>query len=334
MSRLKVGINGFGRIGRILYRLGLEKLDVVGINDLGDAQTAAHLLKYDSVHRRFPVEVSAEEKTLIVGGRKIPMSSEKDPSRIPWGDWGVDVVLECTGAFKKKEDFLKHTQAGAKKVIVSAPADGADLTVVYGVNHDVYDPSKHVVISNASCTTNCLAPVAEALHSAFGIERGVMTTIHSYTNDQQVLDAPHKDLRRARAAALSMIPTTTGAAKAVGLVLPALKGLLDGVSVRVPTPDVSLIDLVFQSQRDLSVNQINEVLIAASQSRYKGIMHCESEPLVSSDFIGETYSSIVDLSCTMTSGARFGKVFAWYDNEVGFSARMVDLSLWMAKKGI
>ena len=260
--------------------------------------------------------------------------SIKNPAEIPWKQWGADVVLECTGAFKGKEDFMKHIQGGAKRVLVSAPADGVDLTVVYGINHSSYDPSKHQILSNASCTTNCLAPVAKVLHEAFGIESGLMTTVHSYTNDQQVLDAGHKDLRRARAAALSMIPTTTGAAKAVGLVLPELKGKIDGVSVRVPTPNVSLVDLVFRSVKPVSVDSVNEALKKASEGSLKGVLAVETDPLVSVDFNGNTHSSIVDLSTTMAMGSNMAKVFSWYDNEMGFSTRMIDVVRFMSEKGL
>lgn len=334
MSRVRVGINGFGRIGRILFRAGFEKLEIVGINNLGDARTTAHLLKYDSTHGQFGKEVSYDDKNLIVDGKKIPLSSTRNPAEIPWKEWGVDIVLECTGAFKDKSDFMKHIDAGAKKVLVSAPAAGADLTVVYGINHESYDPSKHEVVSNASCTTNCLAPVAKVLNEEFGIVRGLMTTVHSYTNDQMVLDAPHKDLRRARSAALSMIPTTTGAAKAVGMVLPELKGKIDGVAIRVPTPDVSLVDFVAETEKKVSVESVNEAMKKASKASLKGILACEEEPLVSVDFIGNPNSSIVDLENTMTMGDNMVKVFSWYDNEMGFSQRMVDFSLYMAQKGL
>ncbi len=334
MAKLRVGINGFGRIGRIMFRAGFEQLDVVGINNLGDSQLAAHLLKYDSTHGRFKGDVKAEEKALVVNGKKIPLSAAKNPAEIPWKDWGVDVVLECTGAFKNKEDFMKHIQGGAKKVLVSAPASGVDMTVVYGINHTQYDPSKHQILSNASCTTNCLAPVARVLNETFGIEQGLMTTIHSYTNDQQLLDAPHKDLRRARAAALSMIPTTTGAAKAVGEVMPELKGKLDGTSIRVPTPNVSLVDLTFQSKKPMTRDAINEAMIKASQGSMKGILDCSHDPCVSVDFNGSEFSSIVDLENTMVMGSNMAKVFSWYDNEMGFSYRMVDMALYMASKGI
>lgn len=334
MSRLRVGINGFGRIGRVLFRAGFEKLDIVGINNLGDARSTAHLLKYDSSHGRFAAEVGYEDNNLVVNGKKIPLSCSRSPEDIPWGDWGVDVVLECTGAFKTKEDFLKHIHAGAKKVMVSAPAPGADLTIVYGINHREYQPSKHQVVSNASCTTNCLTPLAKVLHDQFGIEYGFMTTIHSYTNDQRILDAPHKDLRRARAAALSMIPTTTGAAKAVGEVLPQLKGKVDGVSIRVPTPNVSLVDFVIKTQKPVSVNAINDSLMAAAQGELKGILACEDQPLVSVDFMGNPHSSIVDLESTMVTGNHMAKVFSWYDNEMGFSQRMIDLAQYMSDQGL
>lgn len=334
MAKVKVGINGFGRIGRILFRAGFEKLDIVGINNLGDAETSAHLLKYDSTHGIFPAEVSHGEHHIRVNGKDIPLAVEKDPTKIPWKDWGCDIVLECTGAFKGKDDFVKHIKGGAKRVMVSAPANGVDLTVVYGINHKQYDPSKHHVISNASCTTNCLAPVAKILNDTFGIERGLMTTVHSYTNDQRVLDAPHSDLRRARTAGLSMIPTSTGAAKAVTLVLPELEGRLDGTSVRVPTANVSLVDLTVLTKKDLSVAAINEAFIAASNGPLKGVLACESQPLVSVDFNGNPHSSIVDLLSTMVSGKNMAKVFSWYDNEVGFSNRMIDLAQYMAEKGV
>ncbi len=334
MKKVRVGINGFGRIGRLLFRAGFEQVEFVGINNLSDVKGAAHLLKYDSTHGRYNKSVSYDEKNLIVDGKKIPMSSTKNPAEIPWKEWGADIVLECTGAFKSKDDFMKHIQAGAKRVLVSAPADGVDMTVVYGINHNQYDPSKHQVISNASCTTNCLAPLAKVLNDSFGIEQGLMTTIHSYTNDQQVLDAPHKDLRRARAAALSMIPTTTGAAKAVGLVLPELKGKIDGTSIRVPTPNVSLVDLVFRSVKPVTVDAINEALKKASEGAFKGILTVEADPCVSVDFNGSPYSSIVDLGSTMVMGSNLAKVFSWYDNEMGFSYRMIDMTKVVAEKGM
>ena len=333
-KRVKVGINGFGRIGRILFRAGWEKLDIVGINNLGDAETTAHLLKYDSTHGQFNADVSYKDNAITVNGKDIPLTEHKDPTQIPWKEWGCDIVLECTGAFKGKEDFMKHIKGGAKRVLVSAPANGVDHTIVYGINHKDYDPAKHTVISNASCTTNCLAPVAKVLNDSFGIERGLMTTIHSYTNDQRVLDAPHSDLRRARTATMSMIPTTTGAAKAVSLVLPELKGKLDGTSVRVPTPNVSLVDLTFTSTKEVTAESINEALKAAANSSLKGVLYCESAPLVSVDFNGNPYSSIVDLQSTMVSGKNMAKVFSWYDNETGFSNRMIDLAQYMAEKGV
>ncbi len=332
MGRLRVGINGFGRIGRVLLRAGFEKLEVVGINSLDSIEGSAHLLKYDSSHGKFGPEVKIDGDKLVVAGKPIHYSAIKNPAEIPWKDWGVDLVLECTGALKSREDYLKHLSAGAKKVMISAPADGVDMTVVYGVNHDQYDPSQHHVISNASCTTNCLSPVAKVIHETFGIERGLMTTIHSYTNDQKILDAPHKDLRRARSAAVSMIPTTTGAARAVGLVLPDLRGKIDGMAVRVPTPNVSLVDFSFTTSKDISKEAINSALIKAASGPLKGVLCCEAEELVSIDFNGNTHSSIVDLETTMTSGNRMGKVLAWYDNETGFSNRMIDMCLYMAAK--
>ncbi len=334
MSKIKVGINGFGRIGRVLFREGFDKLDIVGINSLDSIEGIAHLLKYDSTHGIFPMEVSHDEKNLIVNGKKILVSKTKNPAEIPWKDWGVDVVLECTGAFKKREEFMAHLQAGAKRVLVSAPADGIDLTIVYGINHETYDPSKHIIVSNASCTTNCLAPMAKVLHETFGIESGVMTTVHSYTNDQQILDAPHKDLRRARSAAVSMIPTTTGAAKAVGLVLPQLKGKIDGISVRVPTPNVSLVDFTFNASKDVTVASINEALSKSSAGALKGVLAAENAPLVSVDFNGNKNSSIVDLQSTMVVGTRLAKVMSWYDNETGFSNRMIDFAIYMAGRGL
>jgi glyceraldehyde 3-phosphate dehydrogenase len=334
MSKLRVGINGFGRIGRVLFRAGFEKLDIVAINSLDSIEGSAHLLKYDSAHGIFNHDVTHDEKSITVNGKKIAYSAHKNPLEIPWKDLGVDIVLECSGAFKKKEDFMKHITAGAKRVMVSAPADGADMTIVYGINHDKYDPATHHVISNASCTTNCLAPLAKVLQETFGIENGLMTTVHSYTNDQRILDAPHSDLRRARSAAMSMIPTTTGAAKAVGLVLPELKGKIHGAAVRVPTPNVSLVDFTFNSQKDLSVAAINEAFIKAATGNLKGILHAESKELVSIDFNGNPHSSIVDLASTMIMGNRFAKVMSWYDNETGFSHRMIDLALFMQKKGL
>ncbi len=334
MSKLKVGINGFGRIGRVLFRAGFEKLDIVGINSLDSLDGTAHLLKYDSTHGIFNADVSHDEKNLIVNGKKIKFSATKNPAEIPWKEWGVDVVLECTGALKNREDYQKHITAGAKKVLISAPADGVDMTVVYGINHTQYDSQKHTFISNASCTTNCLAPLAKVLHEAFGIEHGVMTTIHSYTNDQRILDASHKDIRRARSAALSMIPTTTGAAKAVGLVLPELKGKIDGLSIRVPTPNVSLVDFSFRPMKDVTVESINAALTNAANGSFKGVLAVETKELVSIDFNGNTHSSIVDSECTMVVNPKMAKVMSWYDNETGFSHRMVDFALHMQQKGL
>ena len=334
MAKVRVGINGFGRIGRILFRAGFKDLEIVGINNLDSLDGSAHLLKYDSTHGIFDAEVSHTENDLVVNGKTIKYSSTKNPAEIPWKAWGVDVVLECTGVLKNRDDYQKHITAGAKKVFISAPADGVDLTMVYGINHEAYNPAQHTFISNASCTTNCLAPLAKVLNDTFGIETGVMTTIHSYTNDQRILDGAHKDLRRARSAAVSMIPTTTGAAKAVGLVLPQLKGKIDGMSIRVPTPNVSVVDFTFRSEKDVSVNAINEALISASKGAFKGILDVEKKELVSVDFNGNKFSSIVDYNCTMAVGPRMGKVLSWYDNETGFSNRMVDFIKFMAEKGI
>lgn len=335
MSKLRVGINGFGRIGRVLFRAGFEKFDIVGINSLDSIEGDAHLLKYDSAHGVFGADVSTEGHNLVVNGKKIHVSKTRNPAEVPWKDWGVDLVLECTGAFKDKAEFTQHIAGGAKRVLVSGPAEkGADITMVYGINHEAYDPSKHTVVSNASCTTNCLAPLAKVLNDTFGVEHGTMMTVHSYTNDQKILDAPHKDLRRARAAAVSMIPTTTGAAKNVGLVLPELKGKIDGISVRVPTPNVSLVDFTFTAKKDVTKESVNEALIAASKGALKGILAVEDKELVSVDFNGNKHSSIVDLASTMVVGPRMVKVLAWYDNETGFSNRMVDVALYMQQKGL
>ncbi|MGE3975214.1 MAG: type I glyceraldehyde-3-phosphate dehydrogenase, partial [Bdellovibrionales bacterium] len=310
MAKLRVGINGFGRIGRVFFRAGFDKLDIVGINDLTDAATLAHLLKYDSSHGTFPYEVKAEGQAIIVNGKRIPVSATKNPAEIPWKSWGAEMIAECTGAFKKREDFLKHLDAGAQRVLVSAPADGIDTMLVYGVNHESYAPDKHKIVSNASCTTNCLTPVVKVLHDKFQIVHGLMTTVHSYTNDQNILDAPHKDLRRARSAALSMIPTTTGAAKAVGKVLPELAGKIDGTSIRVPTPNVSLVDFVATTQKPVTVEAINEAFQQAANSSLKGVLRCEANELVSHDFNGDPASSIVDLPSTMVSGPNLLKVFS------------------------
>lgn len=335
MSKLKVGINGFGRIGLQALRLGIEELDIVAVNGISSGEEMAHLAKYDSVHGVWQADVKGTKSEFSVNGKNIHISSERDPSKIPWKELGVDVVLDCTGAFKTKEEFERHIKAGAKKVMVSAPAPGADFTLVYGVNHHQYDPSKHNIVSNASCTTNCLAPLAKVLNDNFGIVKGLMTTVHSYTNDQRILDGNHKDLRRARAAAVSMIPTTTGAAKTVGKILPELAGKIDGFSVRVPTPNVSLVDFTFESAKSTSIEEINAVLTQASQSEdLKGILEVETAPLVSVDFNGRTASSMVDLPSTMVISGNLVKVLSWYDNEVGFSQRMIDMCKYMEQKGL
>ena len=334
MSQVKVGINGFGRIGRVFFRAAFNKLDIAGINSLDDLDGLVHLLKYDSAHGIFDADVSHDGENIIVNGKKIPVSKTKDPAQIPWKSWGVDLVMECTGALKGKDDYQKHITAGAKKVMISAPADGVDLTVVYGLNHTQYDASKHTFISNASCTTNCLAPLVKVLDETFGVESGTMMTIHSYTNDQRILDSSHKDLRRARSAAVSMIPTTTGAAKAVGLVLPHLKGKIDGISVRVPTPNVSVVDFTFNAKKEMSAQAINDALRAAANGPLKGVLAVEEKELVSIDFNGNKHSSIVDAKTTMViagSGNKLAKVLSWYDNETGFSNRMVDMALYMMK---
>ncbi len=327
---INVAINGFGRIGRNvlrqIYKTGQDKtIKVLAINDLTDAKTLAHLLKHDSVHGTFEADVKAEDNCLIVNGDKIQITSERDPINLPWAKLNVQVVMECTGLFTKRDDAAKHITAGAKKVIISAPGKEPDFTIVYGVNQKAYDAAKHDVISNASCTTNCLAPVAKVLSEKFGIIRGTMTTIHAYTNDQRILDLPHKDLRRARAACLSMIPTTTGAAKAVALVLPELKGKIDGFAMRVPTPDVSVVDLVCEVEKDVTVEEVNAELEKAANGELKGVLGFCTEPLVSIDFTGCTNSSTVDSLCTMVMEKRMVKVVAWYDNEMGFSSRMIDV---------
>jgi glyceraldehyde 3-phosphate dehydrogenase len=333
----KVGINGFGRIGRCvlraLYERGINDIKIVGINDLTDPKTLAHLLKYDSVHRTFKAaEVSTAENALRVGGEEIRISQVRDPAQIPWKELDVDVVLECTGLFTAGEKASGHLKAGAKKVVISAPATGHDLTVVMGVNDSKYDGQKHNIISNGSCTTNCLAPVAKVLLDSFGIKRGLMTTVHSYTNDQSLLDLPHKDLRRARAAAVSMIPSKTGAAAAISQVIPELEGKFDGLAVRVPTVDVSLVDLTVETEKDVSVASINAAMKAAAGSGpAKGYLYYTEEELVSSDYIGHPGSSIFDATMTRVMGSNFAKVFSWYDNEWGFSNRMVDLIQLVAK---
>jgi glyceraldehyde 3-phosphate dehydrogenase len=332
---IKVGINGFGRIGRNILRAALASgnrdLTVVAVNDITSARTLSHLLKHDSVHGTLDAEVRAEDKALVVDGSRILVFSERDPSKLPWRDLGVSVVLECTGLFTDREKAAQHLAAGAKKVIISAPAKGADLTICYGVNHAAYNPGTHHVVSNASCTTNCLAPVAKVLHERFGVVRGLMTTVHAYTNDQQILDLPHSDLRRARAAALSMIPTTTGAARAVGEVLPELKGKLDGMAIRVPTANVSIVDLVAELRQGATEAQINDAMRAAAAGPLKGILACTDEELVSIDFNGSPVSSTVDLSLTKVIDGNFVKVLSWYDNEWGFSNRMVDVTTLIGK---
>jgi glyceraldehyde 3-phosphate dehydrogenase len=331
---VKIGINGFGRIGRLVFRAAVEsgKAEVVGINDLCDTKTLAHLLKYDSTHGKFKGEVKAEENALIVNGKTIAVSKEKDPAALAWGKLGATIVVESTGRFTKKADAAKHIAAGAKKVIISAPSEDADNTIVLGVNEKTYDSAKHDVVSNASCTTNCLAPVCKALHEKFGILRGLVTTIHAYTNDQRILDFEHKDLRRARAAALSMIPTKTGAAKAMGLVMPELKGKMDGMSMRVPTPNVSVVDLVAEMKTDVTVETVNACLKAAAEGPLKGILVYCDEPLVSIDFNHDPASSTVDAQSTKVIEGRMVKVLSWYDNEWGYSCRTIDLADLMAKK--
>jgi glyceraldehyde 3-phosphate dehydrogenase len=333
----KVAINGFGRIGRLVARAILERpdcgLELVSVNDLADAKANAWLFKHDSVHGKFPGEVKAEGTDIFVNGKRIHVTAEKDPAQLPHGDQGIDIVLECTGFFTDRASAEKHIAAGAKKVLISAPAKGVDLTVVYGVNDDKLT-AEHKIVSNASCTTNCLAPVAKVLNDALGIERGLMTTVHAYTNDQKILDQIHSDLRRARAAAMSMIPTTTGAARAVGEVLPELKGKLDGSAIRVPVPDVSLVDLTFTPKRDTTRDEVNQILKNASQTeRLKGILDYTDEPLVSIDLMHTPASSTVDSLETAVLDGKLVRVVSWYDNEWGFSNRMVDTACTMAKLG-
>lgn len=331
---VKLAINGFGRIGRLVLRSIMESgrndVTVTAINDLASAEANAHLFKYDSVHGRFPGEVSVKNNTLIVNGHEIAMVQERDPANLPWQKHGVDIAMECTGIFTKKDDAAKHIAAGARKVLISAPATDEDLTVVYGVNHDQLTAS-HVVVSNASCTTNCLAPVASVLHQAIGIDHGFMTTIHSYTGDQNTVDTMHKDLHRARAAAANIIPTSTGAAKAVGKVLPDLQGKLDGTAIRVPTPNVSLVDFKFTASRDTTVEEINQAIMNAADGDLKGVLGYYSEPLVSTDFNHDPHSSIFALNETKVIEGRFVRVMSWYDNEWGFSNRMSDTAVAMAK---
>src|SRR5262245_37215447 len=333
---IKVGINGFGRIGRNVLRtaLGDKDLDFVAVNDLTDTKTLAHLLKYDSILGNLESEISATETTIKVDGDEFRVFAEKDHAKIPWEEVGGEVVVESTGRFTDKAQAAVHLRGPVKKVIISAPAKGEDLTVVMGVNENVYDPKKHHVLSNASCTTNCLAPVAKVIHQHFGIKKALMTTIHSYTNDQVILDFPHKDLRRARGAALSMIPTSTGAAKAVALVLPELKGKFDGIAVRVPTPNVSLVDVVMEVEKATSTEEVNKVLKNASNEELKGILEFEEEPLVSSDFKKNSNSSIVDAENTKVIDGTMIKVLSWYDNEWGYSCRVRDLIKFLASKGL
>ena len=331
MAKIRVGINGLGRIGRQVFRLAFKEFDIVGVNGLMSAHEMAHLLKYDSVHGVSDWSFEAHEKSLNIEDQKIPLSQEKDPEKIPWKDWGADFVFECTGAFKSKEDLEKHLRSGAKNVLVSAPVPGAQFTVVYGVNHESYDSASHRIVSNASCTTNCLAPLALVLNDKLGIKKGLMTTIHSYTNDQCILDGTHKDLRRARSAAVSMIPTTTGAAKTVGKILPELEGRIDGFSIRVPTPNVSLVDFTFESETNTSIQEVNKFLKQASETSLKGILGFEESPLVSSDYNGCLNSSTVDALSTMVMKQNMVKVVSWYDNEIAFSKRMIDMVEYMAQ---
>jgi len=333
---VKVGINGFGRIGRNVFRAALKNsnVEIVAINDLTDANMLAHLLKYDSVHGTLAEDVTVDGEYLVVGGHKVKVIAERDPAQLGWGDLGVEVVVESTGRFTKREDAAKHLEAGAKKVIISAPASNEDITIVMGVNEDKYDANNHHVLSNASCTTNCLAPFAKVLNDTFGIKRGMMTTVHSYTNDQQILDLPHKDYRRARAAAENMIPTSTGAAKAVSLVLPELKGKLNGMAMRVPTPNVSVVDLVAELEKDVTAEEVNAALKAAAEGPLKGILAYTELPLVSRDFNGSIASSTIDALSTMVLEGNMVKVLSWYDNEVGYSNRVVDLVDYIASKGL
>jgi len=333
---VKVGINGFGRIGRNVFRASLNNpnVEIVAINDLTDTKTLAHLLKYDTTHGTLDADVEAKEGAIVVNGKEIKVFSERDPGALPWGEYGVEIVVESTGIFTAKEKAEAHLKGGAKKVIISAPATNEDITIVIGVNEDKYDPKAHTIISNASCTTNCLAPFAKVLNEKFGIVKGMMTTVHSYTNDQQVLDLPHKDLRRARAAAENIIPSTTGAAKAVGLVLPELKGKLNGMSMRVPTPNVSVTDLVAELKVNVTVEEVNAALKEAAEGPLKGILAYSEEPLVSSDYKGNPHSSIIDALSTMVVDGNMVKVVSWYDNEWGYSNRVVDLAAYIASKGL
>jgi glyceraldehyde 3-phosphate dehydrogenase len=331
---IRVGINGFGRIGRNVFRATLDEpgIDVVAINDITDAGTLAHLLKHDSIHGRLDLPVTLADDGLSVGGRPVRVTTERDPANLPWKQLEVDVVLECTGLFAERDKAAKHLTAGARKVIVSAPTKNADVTICYKVNDDAYDPAKHDVISNASCTTNCLSPVAKVLHERFGIRRGLMTTVHAYTNDQQILDLPHSDLRRARAAALSMIPTSTGAARAIGLVIPELNGKLDGMAIRVPTPNVSVVDLVAELEKPATEAAINDAMRAAAEGPLAEVLAYCDEPLVSIDFNHTPYSSIFDAGLTKVLDGNLCKVLSWYDNEWGFSNRMRDVTLLVGQR--
>ncbi|WP_226580441.1 type I glyceraldehyde-3-phosphate dehydrogenase [Halobacillus litoralis] len=333
---VRIGINGFGRIGRNVFRAALNNNDVevVAVNDLTDANMLAHLLQYDTVHGTLPEEVTTNGDNLIVGGKEIKVLSEKDPAQLGWGDLGVDIVIESTGRFTQRDDAQKHLDAGAKKVVISAPAKQEDLTVVMGVNEDQYDKDSHHVISNASCTTNCLAPYAKILDEKFGLKRGMMTTVHSYTNDQQILDLPHKDYRRARAAAQNIIPTTTGAAQAVAKVLPTLDGKLSGMAMRVPTANVSIVDFVAELDKDVTAEEVNEALKAEAEGKLKGILGYSDEPLVSTDYNGNTNSSIIDGLSTLTLENNMVKVVSWYDNETGYSNRCVDLAVYLKNQGL
>jgi len=329
---VKVGINGFGRIGRNFFRAAYKdpSLQIVAVNDITDAKTLAHLLKYDSVHGRFEASVEVKENAIVVNGKEVQVLACKDAADLPWGKLGVEIVIECTGRYTDRDGAGKHIAAGAKRVIISAPAKGEDATFVMGVNEKTFDPAKHFILSNASCTTNCLAPVAKVLLDTFGIERGLMTTIHAYTNDQKILDLPHKDLRRARAAGVSMIPTTTGAAKAVSLVIPELKGRLDGMAIRVPTPNVSVVDLTAELSKSATAEEINAAMKKASQGPMKGILQYVDEPLVSVDFNHDPASSSFDALSTKVIGGKMAKVLAWYDNEWGYSCRLVDLAKYVS----
>ncbi|RKH73228.1 type I glyceraldehyde-3-phosphate dehydrogenase [Corallococcus aberystwythensis] len=334
---IKLAINGFGRIGRCILRAALsrkEDLEIVAINDLDKPSALAHLFKYDSVHRTWPGEVRATDKGIVVDGKEIAVTAEKDPSVLPWKSMNVDVVMECTGRFTARDAAAKHLAAGAKKVIISAPAKGPDMTIAYGINHHEYDPAKHHIVSNASCTTNCLAPISKVLVDNFGIEKGLMTTVHSYTNDQRILDLTHEDMRRARAAALSMIPTSTGAAKAIGEVIPELKGKMHGISVRVPTPNVSLVDLTVNTTKKVTAEAVIAAMKAAAEGPLKGVLEFSDAQTVSVDYNGNPHSAIFDATNCFVMGDNLLKVMAWYDNEWGFSNRMVDTAKFLVSKGV